>query len=321
MTNHFSIQEFAKNILLKEAAAIQQMAAFANDDFERAVKVMFEAKGRMIFTGIGKSALIAQKTVATLNSTGTPALFMHAADAIHGDLGMIQEGDVVLIISKSGESPEIKALLPFVKNFGNKTIAICGNEHSFLATQADIFVNTTIDREAEPNNLAPTTSSSAQLVMGDALAVCLLKLRGFSSQDFAKFHPGGALGKRLYLRVRDLSAANSCPKVEKQADLKAIILEISSKLLGATAVMDGDQLLGIITDGDLRRMLAKDMDLSHLTAADLCQPNPKTIEADELAVHALTIMRQNNISQLLVMDQGQYMGVVHLHDLIKEGLL
>jgi len=275
----------------------------------------------MVLTGIGKSAVIAQKITATLNSTGTPALFMHAADAIHGDLGMIQQGDVVLILSKSGESPEIKALLPFIRNFGNKTIAICGSPASFLATKADIFINTTVDEEADPNNLAPTTSTTAQLVMGDALAVCLLRMKGFSSRDFARFHPGGALGKRLYLKVSDLSSRNARPQVDINADLKATIIEISANRLGATAVMDQGKLAGIITDGDLRRMLEKDTDVQSVTAGDLCSANPKSIEEDVLAVHALEIMRHHDITQLIVTKEGAYSGMVHLHDLIREGLL
>lgn len=316
-----SIQEFGQETIFKEIEALTKMASFVDSRFEKAVEVMFRSKGRIIVSGIGKSAIIAQKMVATLNSTGTPAIFMHAADAIHGDLGMIQKEDVAVIISKSGESPEIKALLPFIKNFGNPTIALCGNKKSFLAIHSDIYIDTTVDEEAEPNNLAPTTSTTAQLVMGDALAVCLLKMRGFTSKDFAKFHPGGALGKRLYLKVGDLSRRNSRPEVDVKADLKKVILEISANRLGATAVMDGGKLIGIITDGDLRRMLAKENRFDHLTADIICSKNPKSIEEEVLAVHALEIMRQNSITQLLVTKNGIYSGMVHLHDLIREGLL
>ncbi len=259
--------------------------------------------------------------IATMNSTGTPALFMHAADAIHGDLGMIQPDDVVIIISKSGESPEIKALLPFVKNFGNKVIAICGNKDAYLSTHADHFINTTVDAEACPNNLAPTTSTTAQLVMGDALAVSLLQLKGFTDRDFAKFHPGGALGKRLYLTVRDLSSRNAMPRVEASASLREIIIEISGKFLGATAVMENDTLIGVITDGDLRRMLENNADPTGLKAKEICTLNPKSIEESELAVQALELMRQHDITQLIVTRSGKYAGMVHIHDLVREGLI
>lgn len=321
MNQDFSIRAYGLATIEKEIEALTQMASFVDDQFEQAVQTMFQASGRMVLTGIGKSAIIAQKIAATMNSTGTPALFMHAADAIHGDLGMIQTGDVVLILSKSGESPEIKALLPFIKNFGNKAIAICGNKTSFLATNADIFIDTTVDQEAEPNNLAPTTSTTAQLVMGDALAVCLLRLKGFSSKDFARFHPGGALGKRLYLKAGDLSSRNSQPQVSQDADLKTVILEISENRLGATAVMDKNQLIGVITDGDLRRMLGKGTDTGQLMAGDICTKNPKSIDQNEMAVNALALMRQYDITQLVVTDKGRYAGMLHLHDLIREGLL
>lgn len=321
MKNNSAICDFGVATIHKEIDALNKMASFVDERFEQAVQTMFYATGRVVLTGIGKSAIIAQKITATLNSTGTPALFMHAADAIHGDLGMIQQGDVVLILSKSGESPEIKALLPFIKNFGNKTIAICGNRDSFLAKHADTFINTTVDEEAEPNNLAPTTSTTAQLVMGDALAVCLLQMKGFSSRDFAKFHPGGALGKRLYLKVGDLSSKNNQPQVDIGADLKKVILEISANRLGATAVMNKGKLMGIITDGDLRRMMEKGTEKDNIVAGDLCSQQPITIEEDILAVQALELMRQNDITQLIVTRQGNYAGMVHLHDLIREGLL
>lgn len=321
MQKDFSIQDFAIDIIKKEADALLKMANFIDGDFAEAIEMLFYAKGRIVLTGVGKSAIVAQKVAATLNSTGSPALYMHAADAIHGDLGMIQQDDVVLILSKSGESPEIKALLPFIKNFGNKTIAICGAKNSVLAREADIFINTTIDEEADPNNLAPTTSTTAQMVMGDALAVCLLKMKGFTKNDFAKFHPGGALGKRLYLTAGELSQRNKKPQVDKNADLKSVIIEISSNRLGATAVLDAGQLIGIITDGDLRRMLEKEAVVKGVTAGHLCTKNPISIEADTLAVRALELMRAHSISQLIVTENGSYAGMLHLHDLIKEGLL
>ena len=311
----------AKATMINEAKAIEQMAESLDGSFSAAVNVLAESGGRMVCTGIGKSALIAQKIVATFNSTGTPALFMHAADALHGDLGMIQKADVVLILSKSGESPEIKALLPFVKNLGNKVIALCGNLNSFLAKHADLCLDTTVDKEACPNNLAPTTSTTAQLVMGDALAVCLLQRKGFSAQDFAKFHPGGALGKQLYLRVGDLSEKNEKPAVAATASVNEVILEISGKRLGATAVLEEGNLIGVVTDGDLRRMLEKGGDFSHATAKDICTLQPKTIEAELMAVNALEILRKHNITQLLVTNKGQYAGMVHLHDMIREGLI
>lgn len=316
-----NIRQYASDVINSEIAALQRMNDFINDDFVAAVNVMHEAKGRIVITGIGKSAIIAQKIVATMNSTGTPALFMHAADAIHGDLGMIQPDDAVIIISKSGESPEIKALLPFVKNFGNKVIAICGKEGSYLAAHADYFINTTVDAEACPNNLAPTTSTTAQLVMGDALAVSLLQLKGFTDRDFAKFHPGGALGKRLYLKVGDLSSRNAKPVVAADAPLRKIIVEISGNFLGATAVMEQGKLIGVITDGDLRRMLEKNENPASLRAKEICSPNPKTIEETELAVQALEMMREHDITQLIVTLNGEYAGMVHLHDLVREGLI
>lgn len=315
------IRQYATDTIQSEISALQKMDSFVDEDFVQSVILMHEAKGRMVITGIGKSAIIAQKIVATMNSTGTPALFMHAADAIHGDLGMIQPEDVVIVISKSGESPEIKALLPFVKNFGNKVIAICGNKDGYLAIHADYFINTTVDAEACPNNLAPTTSTTAQLVMGDALAVSLLQLKGFTDRDFAKFHPGGALGKRLYLTVHDLSSRNARPQVEASASLREIIVEISGKFLGATAVLEDGKLIGVITDGDLRRMLENNTNPVDVLAKDICTPNPKSIEDSELAVQALELMRNHDITQLIVTHQGEYSGMVHLHDLVREGLI
>lgn len=321
MTNQIDIVALAKLTLENESKALLRMSERLDAAFERAVQALKACEGRVVITGIGKSAIIAQKIVATMNSTGTPALFMHAADAIHGDLGMIQAKDIVILISKSGESPEIKALIPFVKNFGNTIIAICGNEQSFLATNCDIFLDTTIDQEACPNNLAPTTSTTAQMVMGDALAVCLLQLKGFTAMDFARYHPGGALGKRLYLKVGDLSKQNPKPSVAIDAQLKEIILSISANRLGATAVLEEGQLYGIITDGDLRRMLENRQEVATIIAKDICTKNPKSIEADLLAVEALTALRSNNITQIVVTKKGAYEGMVHLHDLIKEGLI
>lgn len=305
-----------------EAQSVSELRAYVNDAFVKAVQVIHESNGRVVVSGIGKSAVIAQKMVATFNSTGTPSIFMHAADAIHGDLGMIQPSDVVIIISKSGVSPEIKVLIPFIKGFGNPIIAICGNEHSYLATHADIFVNSTVAKEACPNNLAPTTSTTAQLVMGDALAVCLLSLKGFGPEDFARFHPGGALGKRLYLRVSDLSKMNEQPKVKTGSTIREIIYEISSKRLGATIVLDEDgDIKGIITDGDIRRMLEKYESIATLKASDILSADPKTIDENELAVEALELMRKYDIAQLVVTRDGKYNGMLHLHDLVREGLI
>ncbi len=316
------VQKQAIEVVEMEAHALVGLKAYINDAFAKAVEIIHGLEGRVVVTGIGKSAVIAQKIVATFNSTGTPALFMHAADAIHGDLGMIQPDDAVIIISKSGESPEIKVLIPFIKNFGNPVIALCGNAQSYLATNADIFVNSTVDKEACPNNLAPTTSTTAQLVMGDALAVCLLNLKGFSSKDFARFHPGGALGKRLYLRVVDLSKINEKPVVKPEASLREIIYEISSKRLGATAVVDEKgKLQGIITDGDIRRMLEKNESPANLKAKDISTTAPKSIDEGELAVAALELMRTHDITQLVVTSDGKYAGMLHLHDLVREGLI
>jgi arabinose-5-phosphate isomerase len=317
-----NIIEKAIRTIQLEAASVKGLEVFIDASFENAVQTIYQAKGRLVISGIGKSAVVAQKIVATLNSTGTPALFMHAADAIHGDLGMVQKEDVVLMISKSGESPEIKVLVPLIKNFGNKLIAIVGNMESFLAAQSDIVLNTTVSQEACPNNLAPTSSTTAQMVMGDALAVALMELSGFSGQDFAKYHPGGNLGKRLYLRVEDIYINNQKPKVLSTASLKQVIVEITEKRLGVTAVVDeNDRIEGIITDGDLRRMLEKSNNIEHITAKDILSKNPKSIEPDVLAVQALDVMRQHDISQLIVALNGKYLGVLHLHDLIREGII
>ena len=317
-----SIQDTAKNTLLLEANSILELQAFINDQFEEIVTLIHNIKGRLVISGIGKSAIIAQKIVATLNSTGTPSIFMHAADAIHGDLGMIQKDDIILIISKSGESPEIKVLVTLIKNLGNMLIAMAGNTSSVLALEADYLLNTTVSVEACPNNLAPTSSTTAQLAMGDAVAICLMELKGFSSSDFAKFHPGGALGKKLYLRVSDLSKLNECPSVFESSSLKDVILEITKKRLGLTAVVDDNKnLSGVITDGDLRRMLEKGGDFDKTIAKDIMSTAPKTIDADALAVDALDKMRKNNITQLIVVNDETYAGVIHLHDLIREGLI
>lgn len=322
MSNQFSITDFARQTIQKEIEALEKMKNSLTESFEQSVRLIHHNHGRIVITGIGKSAIIAQKIVATLNSTGTAAIFMHAADAIHGDLGMLQPEDITMFISKSGESPEIKALIPLVKHFGNKIIAICGNQYSYLASEADFFIDTTVDEEACPNNLAPTTSTTAQLVMGDAIAVCLLRLKGFTAVDFARYHPGGALGKRLYLTVEDLSKNNPQPKVYEGASLKEVIIEISSKMLGATAVLNEKGLLkGIITDGDLRRMLMTNHSSNNILAKDICSFNPKTIDYSSLAVEALEMMRHHDITQLIVTKQQQYAGMLHLHDLVREGII
>ncbi|MBN2175339.1 MAG: KpsF/GutQ family sugar-phosphate isomerase [Bacteroidales bacterium] len=303
-----------------EITAITGLTSKLDENFAKVVKCILQSPGQVVITGIGKSANIALKIVATLNSTGTPAVFLHAADAIHGDLGVIQKGDVVICISNSGNTPEIKLLVPLIKIRGNKLIAFTGNLNSSLANKADYIINTMVEKEACPNNLAPTSSTTAQLVMGDALAVALLECRGFTMNDFAKFHPGGALGKRIYLKVEDLYSQNAQPQVNLHEDIRKTIVEISSKRLGATAVMDNGNLVGIITDGDLRRMLEKNISMESVRAGDIMSPNPRTIDKDTLVVDALTIMRQNNITQLLVVDGTKYVGVIHLHDILKEGL-
>jgi len=317
-----SIKEIALRTIQLEAQSISELTAFINNDFEKAVTAIAASKGRVVVSGIGKSAVIAQKIVATFNSTGTPSIFMHAADAIHGDLGMVQQDDVVIIISKSGESPEIKVLVPLIKNFGNTLIAIVGSIDSFLAKNASVILNTTVTQEACPNNLAPTTSTTAQLVMGDALAICLMEMKGFQSDDFAKFHPGGTLGKKLYLRVSDLFADNETPAVLADQSLKEVIVEMTAKRLGITAVVDAEtNLLGIITDGDLRRMLEKSNAIDKITAGEIMTADPITIGPDELAVDALDLLRNKEISQLAVTDKKKYLGIIHIHDLIREGLI
>lgn len=317
-----SIQDIAKNTLTLEANSILALTSYIDNEFETIIGLIHQLRGRLVISGIGKSAIIGHKIVATLNSTGTPSIFMHAADAIHGDLGMIQEDDILLLISKSGESPEIKVLTTLIKNLGNPLIAMVGNIDSSLAKDANYLLNTTVSQEACPNNLAPTSSTTAQLAMGDAMAVCLMELKGFTANDFAKFHPGGALGKKLYLRVSDLSKLNKKPHVKERSSLKEVIMEITHKRLGLTAVLnESESLTGVITDGDLRRMLEKGSDFELTLAKDIMSIDPKTIKADALAVDALAKMKKNNITQLLVIENGTYIGVLHLHDLIKEGLI
>ena len=322
MKNSELILQKAKQTILAESQAIAYLSEFIDHNLVNAVSCILESKGRVIVTGIGKSANIATKIVATLNSTGTPSIFMHAADAIHGDLGIIQKNDVVVCISKSGNTPEIKVLIPLIKNSQNKIIAITGNTDSYLGKNADFILNTYVEKEACPNNLAPTTSTTAQLVMGDVLAVCLLELKGFSSKDFAKFHPGGALGKKLYLRVSDLIVKNEVPKVSLNATVAQAIIEISEKRLGATAVLDSSNAIcGIITDGDVRRMLSKSTKIEDFTAGEIMSKNPKTIAESAMAIDALDIMENNNITQVLVVNErNRYVGVVHLHDILKEGI-
>ncbi|MEN8746751.1 MAG: KpsF/GutQ family sugar-phosphate isomerase [Polaribacter sp.] len=322
MKNNNTIINTAKETILIQSNAIANIANLLDENFTKAITFILASKGRVIVTGIGKSANIANKIVATLNSTGTPAIFMHAADAIHGDLGNVQKDDVVICISKSGNTPEIKVLVPLIKNYGNKIVAITGNIDSFLGKNADFPLNTFVEKEACPNNLAPTTSTTAQLVMGDAIAVCLLKLNNFSSKDFAKYHPGGALGKQLYLRVSDLIKDNQVPHVSENDSIAKVIVEISEKRLGVTAVVDAkNTIVGIITDGDIRRMLSKTTKIDSFTAKDIMGNKPKTISSDAMAVEALERLENNNISQILVTDNAnKYIGVVHLHDLIKEGI-
>ena len=319
---NMNIREIALRTITLEAQAIGELASFIDADFEKIIHLLADLKGRLVISGIGKSAIIGTKIVATLNSTGTPAIFMHAADAIHGDLGMVQKDDIVMVISKSGESPEIRMLVPLIKNMGNPLVAMVGNTASLLAREADYVLNTTVTQEACPNNLAPTSSTTAQMVMGDALAVSLMEMKGFTSGDFAKFHPGGTLGKKLYLRVSDLSNQNEKPFVSEDSSLREVIVEITEKRLGITAVLnESGELTGVITDGDLRRMLEKRDSLGGVTARDIMSAGPRTVSDDAMAVDALDRMRKNNITQLLVTQDGRYKGVIHLHDLVKEGLI
>ncbi len=316
------IIEIAHKTLKAEADGIAGLCDKLNNDFPLIIRAILDIKGRVIVTGIGKSAIIAQKIVATFNSTGTPAVFMHAADAIHGDLGIIQNNDLIICISKSGSTPEIKVLIPLLKLAGNTLVAMCGDVSSFLAKHAHYILDTTVDKEACPHNLAPTTSTTAQLAMGDALAVCLLECREFTAQDFAKYHPGGSLGKRLYLKVKDLSVHNEKPSVATQASIREVLVQITQNRLGAVAVLETTgSLAGIITDGDIRRMLEKYSNIEHLKAADVMGKSPRIIDEDEFAVTALEIMRKSNITQLLVAKAGEYSGIIHLHDLLKEGII
>ncbi len=321
MKNSSHIKNLAVSTLEIEAEAVSQLKSYINDDFIQTVHFISKIKGRVIVTGIGKSAIIGQKLVATFNSTGTPSIFMHASDAIHGDLGTIQKDDAVICISKSGDTPELKILVPLLKSFGNKLIALVGNTGSYLAIHSDYVLNTTVDREACPNNLAPTTSTTAQLAMGDALAVCLLDYRGFSAKDFAKYHPGGSLGKKLFLKVRDIYPNNASPKVAPDENIVKVIVEISSNRLGAAAVIENGNLTGIITDGDVRRMLLNKKNIDGLKAKDIMNREPKTVPKETMAVDALDLMKKHNISQLIITDKGKYAGMVHLHDLVREGII
>ena len=321
MKSNSEIKKEAIEVLLLEAKALEALTHKITDDFAEVVNSIVNLKGRVVVSGIGKSAIIAQKIVATLNSTGTPSIFMHAADAIHGDLGIIQQDDLVIVISKSGNTPEIKVLIPFLKQANNRLVGIVGNLNSFLAQQADYVLDTTVEREACPNNLAPTTSTTAQLAMGDALAVCLQTLRQFTDRDFAKYHPGGALGKQLYLKVGDLSRNNGKPTVLASDNIRHTIITITKYRLGATAVIENDQIIGIITDGDIRRMLENYEDTSKLTAKDIMSSNPKQIEEGELAITAFQTMKNNNISQLIVTANAEYSGIIHIQDLLKEGII
>lgn len=317
-----NIQQIAKEVLISEGNAVKNLATLIDQHFEDCVQTIYHCGGRVVVTGIGKSAIIAGKIVATLNSTGTPAIFMHAADAIHGDLGMVQSDDIVICISKSGSSPEIKVLVPLLKRRGSKLIALVSNRKSYLAEQASHILDASMEQEACPNNLAPTTSTTCQLALGDALAIALLELRNFTAEDFARSHPGGALGKQMYLKVEDLLSRHDVPMVKENTLLKDVIVEISSKRLGATAVVDEEKkLLGIITDGDLRRMLQKETNIANILAKDIMTKNPKTVAPDEFAAKALQVMQQNNITQLVVTDGTRVAGFVHLHDLLKEGII
>ena len=315
------IREIALQVIDNEANSILGLKSQLTDDFEKVVELIYNSKGNVIVSGIGKSANIAQKIVATLNSTGTTAVFMHAADAIHGDLGIIRDDDVVVIVSKSGETPEIKVLIPLIKIRKNKLVAIVGNKASYLASQADFVLDTTVPREACPNNLAPTSSTTAQLVMGDAIAVALLKMRGFTSEDFAKFHPGGALGKRLYLTVGDVCFKNGLPMVKPDDIMTQAIIEISQKMLGAAAVIDNGKLVGIVTDGDLRRMLMKHPNIEAVQVKEIMTKSPTTIEKSAHVADALNVMQSKEISVLPVMEDGKYVGMIHIHDIIKEGII
>lgn len=316
-----NILSTAKKAILSESESIKKLADYLDAQFVDAVEMIYNSKGRLVITGIGKSAIIAQKIVATLNSTGTPSLFLHASEAIHGDLGMIAEQDVIICISKSGNSPEIKVLVPFLKNYGHALIAITGNLTSYLAKSSDLVLNTTVDMEACPNNLAPTNSTTAQLVMGDALAVCLMELRNFKASDFAKYHPGGALGKKLLLRVKDMLENALKPTVSPDTPIKKVIFEISEKRLGVTAVVDQNKVIGIITDGDIRRMLNNRDSIAGVIANDIMTKNPKTITSESMVIDAFNLMEDFSITQLVVVDEGEFKGILHIHDILKEGII
>ena len=321
MISENQILKLAKKTIKEESKSVENLVNFIDKDFVKSIKLIYSSKGRVVVTGIGKSAIIANKLVATLNSTGTPSIFMHAADAIHGDLGIIQKSDVVICISKSGNTPEIKVLVPLLKTSGNSLIAIVGDKNSLLAQQANLVLNTWVRKEACPNNLAPTSSSAAQMIMGDALAICLLEHRGFTEKDFARFHPGGSLGKRLYLKVSDVYPKNSIPKVKPNDSIKKIIIEISSNRLGIVAVIDKNILIGVITDGDVRRMLEKENDFTGIKAKEIMSRKPKTLDKDAMAIEALQLMKKHNITQLAITSKSKLVGFVHLHDLLEEGIL
>jgi len=321
LTTKENILAIAKKTILSESESIAKLADFIDESFIKATQAIYDCKGRLVVTGIGKSAIIAQKIVATMNSTGTPSLFLHASEAIHGDLGMVQKDDIVICISKSGNSPEIKVLIPILKSFGNTLIAITGNLTSYLAKNSDHVLNTSVDYESCPNNLAPTNSTTAQLVMGDALAVCLMEMRDFKAEDFAKFHPGGALGKKLLLRVKDMLINSLKPMVSPDTAIKKVIFEISEKRLGVTAVIENNKVIGIITDGDIRRMLSDRDSFADLTAKDFMTKNPKMVQSTDMVIDAFNIMEDYSITQLIVADSGEYKGVLHLHDILKEGIL
>ncbi|MCI1779187.1 MAG: KpsF/GutQ family sugar-phosphate isomerase [Bacteroidales bacterium] len=316
------LKELAVSVIEKEAQAVKKLVPFVDDSFMKVLDLVYEAKGRLIISGIGKSAIIGQKIVATLNSTGTPSVFMHAADAIHGDLGMVQKGDIVMCISKSGNTPEIKVLVPLIKRMGNTLVAMVSGMDSYLAKNSDYVIRTTVKSEASPHNLAPTTSTTTQLVMGDAIAICLLKMRGFSQEDFARYHPGGALGKRLYLRVEDLIDKEVKPCVKEDESIPNTIINISQNRLGATVVLDKEgKLLGIITDGDVRRMVESGTPITSLCARNIMSRNPKVIESSELAVNAFDLMEKYKITSVVVMNKGEYVGLIHIHDILREGIV
>ena len=318
--NTKNIIEFGKEVINLQAESVKNLVELVDENFEKAVNLILNSDGRVIVTGIGKSAIIANKIVATLNSTGTPSIFMHAADAIHGDLGIIKKDDIIICISKSGNTQEIKDLVPFLNMKKNPLIAITGDVDSFLAKNSTVVLNSHVNIEVCPNNLAPTNSTTAQLVIGDAIAVTLVKIKGFTSNDFAKFHPGGSLGKKLYLKVKDLIDVDARPMVLEDDNIKSVIIEISNKMLGITPVFSENLIVGVITDGDLRRTLLNHSDISILKAKDIMSINPKIIDSETMASEALEIMKGNKISQLIVTTDKQYSGVIHIQSLIKEGI-